>query len=142
MRIRYSNPVDRIINKIEPQGDCWIWKGIISYKGYGLINVNQQKRKAHRYSYTHFINKIPDGMTIDHLCRVRACVNPDHLEVVTLVENIRRGLIFRQPKKQCNYGHPLIDNNLYINYRGHRSCLKCNRKRSREYMRKRRLQNA
>lgn len=102
MNKRYSNPTDRIITKIILDNDCWTWQGILSSKGYPLMNVNQKKFKAHRYSYIHFIGPIPEGLTIDHLCRNRACVSPDHLEAVTAIENIKRGAPHRILKR-CNH---------------------------------------
>lgn len=136
---RYRNPTDRIINKILPNGDCWQWQGIISDKGYGLINVNQQKRKAHRYAYTYFVEEIPEGLTIDHLCRNRACVNPDHLETVTHEENIRRGVPYRLLRRtHCTLGHELTIDNIYRD-RGTRHCKTCKKQYMKEYYRKKKL---
>lgn len=79
---------------------CWIWQRSVNPKGYGMVSVTDHGSKrtyrAHRYVYELHREPIPSGMTLDHLCRVRACVNPDHLEVVTQGENVRRGLAFRE----------------------------------------------
>jgi hypothetical protein len=69
---------------------CWLWVGSLR-GGYGRVRFNGKLVEAHRLSYEHHVGKIPDGLVIDHLCRNRSCINPEHLEVVTEAENIRRG---------------------------------------------------
>lgn len=69
---------------------CWLWAGAPGKNGYGRISVENTVRYAHRVSYETFVGPIPQGLTIDHLCRVRMCINPGHLEPVTLAENTRR----------------------------------------------------
>ena len=71
--------------------ECWIWLRGKDEKGYPLVSVSGKTRRAHRVLYAKRFGVIPDGMTLDHLCRQRSCVNPDHLEVVTNGENVRRG---------------------------------------------------
>lgn len=73
-------------------GPCWIWTACITADGYGSFAPNRIARLAHRVAYELIVGAIPDGLTIDHLCRVRSCVNPGHLDVVTPGENYRRGL--------------------------------------------------
>ena len=73
---------------------CWLWIGALNRSGYGLFN----KTKAHRFAYQMFVGPIEDGMHIDHLCRVRNCVNPSHLEAVTISENNRRAWEARRAK--------------------------------------------
>lgn len=70
---------------------CWIWTGSTIRSGYGRLMYRGEQVLAHRRYYEHHVGPIPEGLTIDHLCRVRACVNPDHLEPVTNAENVRRG---------------------------------------------------
>lgn len=93
----------------EPNSGCWIWIGELNHSGYGMID----RKKAHRAVYEHFVGPIPDGLTIDHLCRVRCCVNPDHLEPVTNRENILRGqsaktgLPIEYLRGHCIHGHAI-----------------------------------
>lgn len=72
------------------QGDCWIWQGRPGKNGYGRISLNDAAHYAHRVAYETFVGPIPDDLTVDHLCRVRMCINPAHLEPVTRAENTRR----------------------------------------------------
>ena len=83
----------RLMEGIELSGDgCWLWTKSIDYGGYGRIGQRGVNARAHRVSYEHFVGPIPDGLSLDHLCRNRRCVNPDHLEPVTGSENTRRGI--------------------------------------------------
>jgi len=113
------------IDKSGP-GGCWLWRGSQSRGGYGRYN----ETLAHRVAYELFVGSIPEGLTLDHLCRVRHCVNPEHLEPVTLGENLRRGESFsavNARKTHCPRGHPLSGENLYRTKSGARCCLICKR---------------
>lgn len=77
-------------------GKCWEWTGRKIWNGYGLIHWHIDQWLVHRASYTIFVDDIPEGLQIDHLCRNRACVRPTHLEPVTHGENVRRGVRFRR----------------------------------------------
>jgi hypothetical protein len=106
---------------------CWIWTGTKLSEGYGLW----RQIMAHRQSYLIAGGSIPDKFTIDHLCRVRICVNPDHLEAVTRGENVRRGNslpIVTSRTKRCQRGHDLSDErNVRNSTQGRRRCLICRR---------------
>ena len=124
---------ERFLGKIERTASgCWEWQGYIDRHGYGRITINYKPHSAHRVGYELFVGPIPDGLVIDHLCRNRACVNPEHLEPVTNDENVRRGL--RSPTKtHCVHGHEFTIENTRISASGRRRCLECERIRSRDY---------
>jgi hypothetical protein len=109
----------------EPNTGCWLWLGSGNQYGYGRMLINRQSFLAHRVSYEIHKGPIPDGLELDHLCRVRCCVNPDHLEPVTHEENVRRG--GRMLNTACPSGHPFSPENTWINPKtGWRQCRKCN----------------
>lgn len=85
---------------------CWIWQLGVD-RGYGDCTLGGRHIKAHRVAYVAFVGPIPDGLHIDHLCRVRACCNPDHLEAVTCAENNRRSMPYRHRKTHCECGAEL-----------------------------------
>lgn len=120
--------------KINPDG-CWLWLGCRS-NGYGQIRDRGRARLAHRVMYELLIGKIPDGLHVDHLCRVPLCVNPQHLEPVTQRENILRGVgvsAMEAKKTHCPKGHPYSGDNLSV-WRNKRYCRAC----AREYDKRRR----
>jgi hypothetical protein len=112
---------------------CWMWTAGTSPKGYGRFSVGAQRVFAHRWAYIYAKGPVPEGLELDHLCRVRSCVNPDHLEAVTHQENIRRSEAGDRSKHQsikthCPSGHPYSGSNLYIlKSRFGRSCRECHR---------------
>lgn len=107
---------------------CWLWTASKDRGGYGRVRIAGRLLKAHRAAYEQLIGPIPEGMTIDHLCRVRACVNPHHVEVVTRGENVLRGNGFSGTHARmthCVRGHPLSGDNLYVTKQGQRHCRTC-----------------
>lgn len=110
---------------------CMPWPGVIGSGGYGRLRHNGKWNPAHRFVYHNIVGPIPPGMVLDHLCRNRACVNPHHMEPVTNMENILRGVSFsavNAKKTHCKHGHPFTGYNLCIktcNGRQHRYCRAC-----------------
>jgi hypothetical protein len=115
----------------EPNSGCWLWTGNVDPGGYARFHsaINRSER-AHRAAYRFFRGPIADGKQVDHLCRVRSCVNPDHLEAVTQLENVRRGMsgTTNRNKTHCPSGHPYSGDNLYVQPDGGRACRTCNRR--------------
>ena len=107
-------------------GPCWLWKPEPAKDtGYGAFSAPELRGKlAHRYSYHLNVGPIPPGLHIDHLCRVRRCVRPTHLEAVTQQENNRRQWEAANVT-HCPAGHPYEGDYLYIDTRGYRRCRKC-----------------
>jgi hypothetical protein len=97
----------------DPNSGCWLWIGSISPQGYGHFFHGGQMVGAHRFSYEHEHGLIPAGLQIDHLCRVRSCVNPSHLEPVTNRENTLRGVNTNRAKTACPQGHEYTPENTY-----------------------------
>jgi hypothetical protein len=125
---------------------CWTWKGTGQSNGYGMFYPSAARGSkgvrvlAHRFQYEMLYGPIPDGMEIDHLCRNRLCVRPDHLEVVTHRENMLRGdtLPAAQVKQtHCKRGHSLEGENMVIYAGRKRTCRTCTRMLQNGYYAKR-----
>ena len=114
------------------EAGCWIWQGSLTRGGYGKYSSNQM---AHRVSYETFVGLIGQGLHLDHLCRVRECVNPAHLEAVTPLVNAQRRdaeLGIGGAKTHCPQGHPYDEENT-ARRNGRRYCRACQRERAKRY---------
>ena len=120
--------------------DCWLWEGCTNGRGYGVLNIGKKQFRAHRAAYEVWVDEIPEGLTLDHLCKVTLCCNPAHLEPVTAVENVRRGdgpaMLFARAKT-CVNGHP-FDSTRRVGDKVYRDCSVCRKARGRKYDAKRR----
>ena len=124
--------------KVDKSRNCWRWTGYIAETGYGKLYFRSRRPiLAHRFSYELAFGPIPQGLHLDHLCRNRWCVNPDHLEAVTPAVNIRRGA--KAGKMICLRGHLLTGDNIRIRSNGSRICRKCDVIRTRKYKALRRI---
>ena len=133
-RRRYSSPDEAFAARVvkDPSG-CWLWTGATGPKGYGTIGIGDRRtQRVHRFSYERAKGPIPKGLQLDHLCRVRNCVNPDHLEPVTNRENAIRGVEARPCATHCKRGHRFTPCNTYTHpKRGTRHCRACQTERER-----------
>lgn len=130
--------------RVRKTDTCWLWTGAgsNSSNGYGRVGRGgasrfSGSRLAHRWSYEWFVGRVPEGFQLDHLCRVRNCVNPQHLEPVTPRENTRRSpatpAALLRARTECSEGHPLD----YVSPDGrYRACRKCKNAWQREYRRR------
>lgn len=132
-----STPRERVLSRlvIDPSG-CLLWTGPLQPNGYVKANAEGVRYLLHRLMYEWFVEPIPDGMQIDHLCRTRHCANPAHMEVVTPRVNTLRGNTLQArnaAKTHCDRRHEFTEANTYVDRRGSRHCRKCRRARHAEW---------
>lgn len=149
--IKQKTAQDRFAEKVRvDDSGCHIWTGAISDTGYGSFNAGKtvdgvKYVGAHKFSYELANGKIPSGLHLDHLCRVRACVNPEHLEVVTPKVNSDRRVDTPAKTGRFKCGHPFEENNIYSaaptgrRLSRHLICVICSNKRSKDKRRSRGL---
>lgn len=126
------DPEQRFWPKVKRTDLCWFWTAYVNVYGYGVFWNGERRLPAHRYAYELLLGSIPEGLQLDHLCRNRRCVNPNHLEVVSNRENVRRGDSppgRRARQTHCIHGHPLSGENVFVRANGTRQCRACARYR-------------
>lgn len=122
----------RNIQDMKHTSPCWLWEGSVNPKGYGALSVRGRTKGVHRLAHEEFVGPIPEGMAVDHLCRVRSCFNPDHLEAVTVRENNIRAARAnpRVLSPTCGRGHSFAEFG-YKSAGRKRRCRACDRIRER-----------
>lgn len=141
----WPSPEERFWSKVDKDapvpefaphlGPCWWWKGylmvdVYGNRNYGQFVIREKKFLAHRLAYEWLVGPIPEGLQMDHLCRVQRCVRPSHLEPVTNQENARRG--YWGMKTHCPRGHPYDEANTHTRSNGSRICRTCARELQRQ----------
>ena len=122
------------VDKTENEQGCWLWKGSLVH-GYGHFTIGYKMIRAQRFAYELLVGPVPDGLILDHLCRVTNCIRPDHLEPVTNRENVRRGKCGIL-KTHCVRGHPLKGINLRLTIKDsneRRICKQCTKDRAKKH---------
>lgn len=149
---KIDETISRFLEKISiDENGCWNWTGGKKGGGYAQFAVHRKPIAGHRFIYDYYFGNLDPNLTIDHLCRNVACVNPAHLEQVTMKENVLRSPIalpaINKRKTHCLRGHGFLGDNLYVDSKGQRKCKECRRtrqkspkyrKRGREYKKRRR----
>ena len=123
-------PWDKVARTYVPWGACWLWTGTINSGGYGVfsrrVDGKPRQYRAHRVAYADEYGDPGPGLVIDHLCRVRACCNPHHMEAVTLGENVHRSV--HTLSATCARGHERTEDNIRRDAKGRRrGCRTCER---------------
>lgn len=135
-------PVDvRFFEKVAKSDDCWTWTAAKDRDGYGVFRLPTGNAMAHRFAYELCVGPIPSGLQIDHLCRNRGCVNPEHLEPVSSRSNTMRSPValaaINAAKSTCTRGHELD----YVRPNGNRACRTCHAEAQRRYVERRTLRS-
>lgn len=120
---------ERILSNIENWKDCWNWKGTVS-KDYAVMKLHSRQVRVHRLIYELLVAPIPKGYVVDHVCKNKKCINPNHLQPVTSKENTLRGTsipAINSKKTHCKRGHSLEGGNLLKGQGNHRRCKLCKR---------------
>ena len=127
--VPHTNTVEDFWSKVDIgiNDDCWLWQGLVLQSGYGQFVIEGKKWRVHRYAWTLYEGEIPEGLVIDHMCRVRVCLKREHLQLLTVSASSHdNGFNLR------THCHPLSGENLYVAPAGNRVCKECDRRTSRE----------
>ncbi len=135
-RSHIRSPSARVLDRTKKTAKCWLYQGPLDRDGYGIVSAPSSKAKrgwgstrVHRAVYEALVGPIPEGLTLDHKCKVRHCVRPDHLEPCTAGENVMRGGSLQAQyaaRAHCKSGHPFSGQNVFIRANGQgRGCRAC-----------------
>lgn len=116
-RVRYF--VEKCVKE---EGGCWIWQLSLTQGGYAQARVGHRIVRVHRFLYEELVGSIPEGLVLDHICEVKSCVNPGHMDPVTQLENSHRTPTPIRLKDRCIRGH-----DDWIEWGGRRRCRICSR---------------
>lgn len=132
----------RLWDKVRVEGDCWVWTGAKANRGYSEWRPGgrgDNRWRVHRLVYTMMIDDIPEGLTLDHLCMVKLCVNPYHMDPTPIPVNQARWVASR---KTCRNGHAFTPENTYVRTSGRRECRLCKQIGERRRKQERRARQA
>lgn len=143
-KVIFGDNKSRFLSKvaINSESGCWLWTDYLDDDGYGQFKVSGKTLRAHRWIYSEYYNGIDSELVIDHLCRVRRCVNPEHMELVTTQENSARGNGSRryfQNLGHCTHGHEYVDGSYFILGDGSWRCRDCSNAAWRRWYRKKNM---
>jgi len=128
--------IERFWNKVRKTDQCWNWIASVDGKGYGQFNLSRKMVSVHRISYILAKGSIPKELELDHLCRNKICVNPNHLETVTHRENLLRGKspsALNAKKTHCIRGHEFTPENTYRKKNNRKNCKICHKEYGKKY---------
>lgn len=125
--------------KVQITPCCWLWTRGCSDTGYGSCRIEGKVGNVHKVVYEDLVGPVPAGLTLDHLCRVHRCCNPDHLEPVTRGVNVQRGSAFKTISLTCEAGHLYTRENTYVRPNGTRVCRECRNRAVQRFKAKARL---
>lgn len=154
-----STAAERFWAKVDKTGTCWLWTGSTTVRGYGQFGAGGKSGKnyrAHVWAWEQVNGPVPDGLVLDHTCHSadpdcpggsacahRQCVNPAHMEAVTVLENVlrgRQGDVVQGRRDTCSRGHPLTGN-VYVDPRGHTACRTCRNENAATYRQRKKMKD-